>query len=208
MFQLNVHVTGRNGLPLVGGDVTFPLLSNEGTKFVESSGKVLVDSADDNGNCSVLLQSSSLSGMTDKLEIDAGGISRLLNIETAAQGVSASNSISPATQAVGQNSATAINVQLLGRYNEPLSIGGKILTAWVNGQGTLDKSSAVTDANGRASFMLRTKAPLFSQMSVSVRDNEGIADTSGSMVVAPPMRSDVIGIGENGYFLQLVISIT
>ncbi|MCX7598574.1 MAG: hypothetical protein N2512_06855, partial [Armatimonadetes bacterium] len=205
-FRFAVKAADADGLPVAGEavQITFAgsgnggLLPRGGVGNPTRSVKLATDV---NGEVSVTVQPSSRPGLTDTITASCGATSLRLQLHTAKLGQPRSYSLRPSAIIGSPGEPIAVSVHLLGACGERVPIAGRRLSFSVEGAGQVAPRQALTDRNGAARVTLRLPRTLYERAAVSVRDAQGLSGRCEEVVVAPPVRKNLVRVGPDGHFV-------
>lgn len=205
-FLFAVRAVDGEGLPVAGEAVrmTFAAGGDGGLLAGVATGKPMraVElTTDVRGEASVRVRPSSRPGLTDAITVSCGAASLRVELQTAKMGQPTSYGLRPAAIVGSPRQPISVSVQLLGSCGEPVPAAGRRLSFSVDGAGQVTPRQAVTDRNGAAQVTLRLPERVYERTAVVVRDAQGLIGRSDPVIVAPPVRKNLVRIGRSGHFV-------
>jgi hypothetical protein len=156
----------------------------------------------ESGIAAFSVRASSRPGVTDTITLTSGDALLRMRIKTAVHGDPAAYAVTPDRRAALPGAEVPVRVQLVGAYGEAVPIAGRKASVAVAGSGWASPSVITTDGQGRATVRVRMSKDLFARATVTVSDDAGLSGRSPSIIVSPPIRTDQVRVGPNGYFLH------
>lgn len=205
-FLFTVKAADGEGLPVPGEAVriAFAAGADGGLLTGVAAGKPTRSVeliTDMRGEVSVRVRPSSRPGLTDTITASCGAASLRVELQTAKVGQPTSYSLRPAAVVGSPRQPVSVSVQLLGSCGEPVPVAGRRLSFSVEGLGQVTPRQAVTDRGGAARVTLRLAERMYERAAVVVRDAQGLSGRSEPVVVAPPVRKNLVRIGPSGHFV-------
>jgi hypothetical protein len=194
-YEVAVTAADADGAGVPGATLSCRLIS-DGDGRLLSGPRVVADEA---GRGVVHLRASRRPGRTDELHVSAGSASWQLVATTARQVEPAGWAVSLPGRTAGPGEVVPVTLQLLGAFGEPAACPGTSAALSVSGGGSASPARVTTDGHGRAAARLRLPATLYAQAVISVCDEAGRTGACDPVVVAPPVRANVVTLGPNGF---------
>ena len=196
-FSVALTALDVDGVPVPGAAMTCALTTSGDGCLLGGRASVV---GDEGGAAVLHARASGRPGVTDTITVASGAASLRIAATTARQGEATAWSVSVPQRTVSPGGPVGVVVQLLGAFGEPACIAGRAASVAVTGRSSVTPAVITTDRGGRAVVRLSGPAELFARAVITVRDAAGLCGASDPIVVAPPVRSDAITVGPNGYF--------
>ncbi len=202
-FRVEARALDFDGAAIPGADVACEVSSSGdaallGAKTVRRAAL----KSDESGVAGFSVKASKRAGVTDTFIFTSGDASLQVHVKTTARGVPTSYAVTSENRVALPGSDMPVHVQLLGAYGEAVPLAGCKASVTIAGSGSATPSSITTDAQGQATVRLHLPADLYARASVTVADDAGLTGQSLPIIAAPPVRTDPVRVGPNGYFLN------
>lgn len=197
--RLHWRTLDIEGYPVAAAPVDVRI-SGDDARFLPASNTHQYLESDETGLVTVTMRAARKPGVTCSVTAVSGSIISSIKLQTASVGVPLKYIVEPVTYAPKPGELFLIRTKLIGTYGEPVTVSGRRVS--IRSAAGKESSSTVLDKNGTCVLKLRAPGNLFSKFTVSVQDAKGTTGESEPIIVSPPMRKNLITLGQNGFFVD------